>query len=230
MLAQKQSLVLKVIGVIIALMVPFFLLMFSVRVLLTPAFARFEYNLPHFPEDEFGFTKEDRLRYSEPSIRYLTNDAGIEYLAELTLEDNSPLYNDRELSHMQDVKDLVQAALKGWYIVTGVMGVFALSAKALGGWLDFRRALGYGGWLTLGSILLGGAAIAINFDWLFTEFHHLFFEGDTWLFYTSDSLIRLFPEKFWMDAFILAFVITIAGALLLILQQWKLKNKQSKVE
>ena len=230
MQAQKQSLVLKVTGIIIALIVPYFLLMFSVRVLLTPVFARFEYNLPNFPEDEFGFSTADRLQYSEPAIRYLTNNAGIEYLAELTFEDDSPLFIDRELSHMKDVKDLVKAALNGWYIATGVLGVLALTAKALGGWLDFRRALGFGGWLTIGLILFGGAAVAINFDWLFTEFHHLFFEGDTWLFYTSDTLIRLFPEKFWMDAFILAFAITILGAILLIAQQWKLKNKQLKSE
>jgi uncharacterized membrane protein len=38
----------------------------------------------------------------------------------------------------------------------------------------------------------------------------LFFEGSTWLFPTSDTLIRLFPQQFWVDAFVLMF----GGALL----------------
>jgi integral membrane protein (TIGR01906 family) len=61
----------------------------------------------------------------------------------------------------------------------------------------------------------------INFDSLFTEFHRIFFEGDTWLFQTSDTLIRLFPLPLWQDAFIfigvfssiMALVLGIAGIL-----------------
>jgi uncharacterized membrane protein len=30
----------------------------------------------------------------------------------------------------------------------------------------------------------------------------LFFSGDTWLFAYSDTLIRLFPIRFWEDCFI----------------------------
>jgi integral membrane protein (TIGR01906 family) len=44
--------------------------------------------------------------------------------------------------------------------------------------------------------------VTINFDWLFTAFHHIFFTGDTWLFFYSDTLIRLFPMEFWMNLFI----------------------------
>jgi len=44
--------------------------------------------------------------------------------------------------------------------------------------------------------------VVINFDTLFTSFHRIFFEGDTWLFSYSNSLIRLFPLRFWQDVFI----------------------------
>jgi integral membrane protein (TIGR01906 family) len=33
----------------------------------------------------------------------------------------------------------------------------------------------------------------------FTTFHRLFFEGETWIFPYTDTLIRLFPIRFWMD-------------------------------
>ena len=29
--------------------------------------------------------------------------------------------------------------------------------------------------------------------------HRLFFEGSTWIFPRSDTLIRLFPNRFWID-------------------------------
>jgi uncharacterized membrane protein len=56
--------------------------------------------------------------------------------------------------------------------------------------------------------------IAVNPDLFFnffTAFHHLFFTGDSWLFLFSDTLIRLFPIRFWQDAFLFAAVIALGG-------------------
>ena len=66
---------------------------------------------------------------------------------------------------------------------------------------------------------------AIAFRQLFTLFHALFFEGDSWLFLYSDTLIRQFPMQFWQDAFLWAGVIAIGGALWLALG---LKDKKSQ--
>ena len=81
----------------------------------------------------------------------------------------------------------------------------------------FWKALSTGGWITIGLILAILAAIMIDFDALFRGFHAIFFTGDTWLFYTSDTLIRLFPEKLWSDAFIFMGVFTLIGAIFLAL-------------
>ena len=48
-------------------------------------------------------------------------------------------------------------------------------------------------------------------------FHHLFFTGDSWLFYADDSLIRLFPEKLWIDGFSLAAGLTAVFAVLILI-------------
>ena len=61
-----------------------------------------------------------------------------------------------------------------------------------------------------------GGGIAINpdvFNVFFTQFHHLFFEGDSWLFLFSDTLIRLFPIRFWEDTFLAGAGIVLAGGL-----------------
>ena len=68
---------------------------------------------------------------------------------------------------------------------------------------DYRRGLALGGWLTVGLIVAILMGVALSFNSLFTEFHRIFFTGDTWIFLYSDTLIRLFPIRFWQDGFIL---------------------------
>jgi integral membrane protein (TIGR01906 family) len=200
--------------IILVIIVPVFIMMTAIRFLITPIFPQFEYNAPGFPPDPYGFTKEDRLKYSAISIDFLTNESDITYFNQYNLPNGAPLYNERELSHMRDVKILIQQMILVWGILAAVLvlaGLFSLQTKALGGYFT---SLSRGGWATLiiiGLILVG---VALSFTWLFTEFHRMFFSGDTWLFYYSDSLIRLFPMQFWQDAFIWMGVFAIFLALI----------------
>jgi uncharacterized membrane protein len=41
--------------------------------------------------------------------------------------------------------------------------------------------------------------IGVSWNFVFVQFHEILFPPDSWTFYNSDSLIRLFPEKFWFD-------------------------------
>ncbi len=200
----------------VSIILPFFLLMSAIRLVFQPVFLQLEYNAPGFPQDPYGFTKEDRLKWGRISLDYLFNDADISFLADQRLPDGSPLYNERELGHMLDVKNLIQLMLKVW------LGLFVVLALVLiwawrGNWLpEFGRAYARGGWLTLGIIAAILIAIAVSFDWLFTAFHRIFFEGDTWLFLYSDSLIRLFPLRLWQDGFIAMGIVTALLAILFI--------------
>jgi integral membrane protein (TIGR01906 family) len=185
-------------------------MMTSIRILLNPFYLDYEYNLPNFPADEFGFTKADRLHWGKLSLVYLTNNAGPEFLADLKFEDGSPIYNEREFSHMLDVKNLVQLMMKIMLPMAAFLVLAFIFAWRLGWKSEFWKAVSLGGWLTLGMIGLILVGTLINFDALFTGFHHLFFTGSTWLFYTNDTLIRLFPEKLWSDAFTFMGVFTLA--------------------
>jgi len=212
-----------VLSIVVTAIIPFFLIITAIRVMITPLYARIEYNSPGFPEDTFGFTKQERLYWSEFAINYLVNDSDISYLGDLRFPDGQPLYNQRELSHMVDVKNLVQAAYRAWWVMLAVLvglGVWAWR----GGWSgQYRRGVWRGGWATLGLIFAVLVAVAISFQALFTQFHRLFFTGDTWIFEWSDTLIRLFPMRFWRDAFILVGAVTISGALLCILAGRKVR-------
>lgn len=203
---------------LISLLTPLALIGLALRILLTPLFYTVEYNLPHFPADEYGFTKEDRFKWAEPSVKYLVNNADISYLGDLQFEDGSPLYNERELSHMEDVKDVVQGSLRVWHI-TLVILIFIALVSAQKGWLpEYLDGLRRGGWWMIGLAvtlgLIAGAGILLNPDifWaFFSWFHSIFFEGDSWLFHYSDTLIRLFPIRFWQDAALWAAVISLGG-------------------
>ncbi len=195
----------------LAAALPVCLVLTNVRLMMSTAFVNLEYNVPGFPADPYGFTKEDRLQYSAVAVAYLLNDAGIEFLGDLTLPPekvvNSAIgermYNDRELKHMLDVKNVVRGALAVWMVsVVLVIG----SAAALA-WKPetrplLRSGLLIGAGITVGLLLLVVLYVLVGFSTFFVQFHRVFFEGDTWLFNWYDTLIRLFPARFWQDAFI----------------------------
>jgi len=206
---------LKLLRLAITPLMPVFLILSSVRLMLTQAFIRLEYSMPGFPEDSYGFTLEDRLTWAPRSLEYLLNDAGIDFLKDLRFENGEAVFNERELRHMDDVKRLVRLALSVW-MGAGVLLVagcaFLLRA---GGSADLLRALRGGAIATL--VVIGALALVLvaSFSFVFVGFHRIFFEGDSWLFYYSDTLIRLFPQRFWQDVFTFLAAGTLAQALLI---------------
>jgi len=212
---------------IITVLFPVVVVFTCVRLLLTPLFPAVEYRVPGFPDDPYGFSQADRLKWSEVSIEYLLNGKTQEYFSAYQLQDGSPLYNDRELSHMDDVKVLVQ---QGLFIYT-IVWISILTCSFL---LFLMKHTGYiwkglraGGWLLIFIINAIILSIALDFSAFFTWFHTLFFLGDSWIFYYSDTFIRLFPLRFWSDAFIDVSILSLIIALLAIIQPHKkMKTRQ----
>ena len=226
-----KSLQQRVFPWLIMLLVPIAVAMAAVRLIINPWYVEFEYRTPNFPPDPYGFTMQDRLIYSKIAIDYLVNNAGISFLGDLrfpsgqetppatcaTMDDCTRMYNDRELKHMADVKFVVQAASRVWYVSLVVLALFGLWAWR-GGWLAaFRRGLRLGGWLTLILIVVILLLVLFAFNFIFVLFHEIFFRAGTWMFLYSDTLIRLFPERFWSDTFMMVGGITLAGGLILAL-------------
>ena len=206
---------------IITVILPFILLMSCVILVFTPAFLTYEYKKPDFPPDPYGFTLEQRIDYGTASVYYITETIhryGDDFLAGLRIDEDTPLYNERELSHMKDVKVVYQASRA----VLGVMLIFVIltillvwkNPDSLGG---FLRALRNGAWLTIALIGVVIVLIMTSFDALFDGFHRIFFTEESWLFWESDSLIRLFPEKLWVDGFTLTAALTLIFAGLIII-------------
>jgi len=199
----------------VAILVPITLTLLGVRILLTPFFPRLVYQMPNIEPDPYGMTHEERLRWSDPTMRYLIRDMPLSALESLRFDDGVPLYNGRELRHLRDVKELARSALRWGYAAMGaliLLGGLSLYRKEI---QVFLRGLRWGGFLTLGLVAALATLAAMDFWTFFAAFHHLFFEGETWLFAYSDTLIRLFPIPFWIDVFLFEGIWVIGGALAL---------------
>ena len=206
----------KIPAILVILLVPIILPLTAIQIVLNHWFPEVEYRMPGFPDNPYGFTFDDRMQYAHLSIEYLINDADISFLGDLRfppgqqapwqscqfVDDCTRFYNDRELQHMLDVKNVATAARQVWMVL--LLGLAALGVWAWrGGWADaFRQALSRGGWLTLALMGILIVAVLLLFNWLFVLFHRIFFSGESWIFYNSNSLIRLFPERLWFDAFL----------------------------
>lgn len=191
---------------LVVIATPFLLTLGTLRLMITwnsPSYPEFEY--PRISPDPFGLTQEERLELAQANLDYLRRPEPAEEVIFL-LEDlqlpgtNEPLYNQREIGHMIDVKNLVDTfKTLTWIVGIIVLGglIFLLvrpETRAEG-----YRALFHGGLLTTGILLLMLVLILLSWNLVFTQFHEILFPPDTWTFNYSDSLIRLFPEKFWFD-------------------------------
>jgi integral membrane protein (TIGR01906 family) len=210
---ENRSILSITLSWILTLLLPLMIVFSITRLILTPVFPHIEYSMPGFPDDPYGFTKDERLRWSKLSIEYLLNDQDVSFFDDYKLVDGSPLYNDRELSHMDDVKVLVRKGLTIWNL-SGFVFLFSIaiiirSNNYPGLKTGFRR----GGYITIGIIAAILLSVAINFNVLFTQFHALFFTGDSWIFYYTDTFIRLFPIRFWQDCFIYIGVLSLVLAI-----------------
>jgi integral membrane protein (TIGR01906 family) len=223
---NTTSAIKKIPGWIITLLVPPILLMMSIRLMISPVFARVEYRLPGFPDDPYGFTLQDRLRWSEPAINYLVNSEDVSYLSLLKFDDGDPVFNERELSHMVDVKQVVTGMRLALAISMLALLALTFFADRRGSRSFILAAYRRGAWVLIGVILTILFFVALSFNNLFTWFHQIFFETGTWQFYTSDTLIRLFPMRFWSDAFILVGLLSmiLSGLILLFGREQKSKR------
>lgn len=209
--------VLGLAAIVVTLTVPVCLALVSIRLLMTDTYLSIEYHKPDFPVDGYGLTLNDRLHYGVYAVNYLTNSTDISYLGNLKFPNGQPFFNSRELQHMADVKRVTQAALSIGLAVFVILVLLALlMGRSVAGRSALRLGLFRGAVLTLGLLLALATGVLLAWDAFFTSFHELFFTNGTWQFEYSDSLIRLYPERFWQDAALTIGGLSAIGALIIV--------------
>lgn len=220
----------KTIKWVLVLCFPFLLGFSVVRTVIASNYPAFEY--PRIQSDLFGWSDEVRLELGTATLDYIQRpepaEEVIHLIADLRLpEDPSqPLYNDREIGHMLDVKNLFDAIKRILRVLlvlvpAGLIALFFLDRFQL------YDTIYKGGWATI--ILLASIAIFILVGWslFFTTFHELLFPPGTWTFFYTDSLIRLFPEKFWFDVgVIISMSSLLLGVIVMFIGRYLVRSEQ----
>ncbi len=205
------------LAALVALAVPAVLLGNGLWVLTNEWYVHAEYARPGFPDDRYGFTKEQRTELALvglDSIRPFNGD-GVQVLREARLPDGSAAFTEREVFHMAEVRGLVGKVLLAHAVALGAIALAWLLSRRLRLAGVMTRGLVGGSALTLGIAAVLGVYMLANFDGFFVQFHEALFTGDTWRFPSSDTLIRLYPDAFWSDFAGVLAGLTLAQALLL---------------
>jgi len=184
-----------------------------------------EVRLYHYSFDEYdaeaatGISRSQLDRAADKLVRYFNNDD--ETIRIFVQEDGRrvSLFNERETSHLTDVKNLfrtvfrVQEASLAFALVF-VVAVFIWVVEAPLRLL--ARLLLQASLFTLGLLAFFAILALVGFDELFLRFHLVAFTNDLWkLNPATDHLIQMFPRDFWFDATMLVAGLTAVEAVLL---------------
>ncbi|MGO1319367.1 MAG: TIGR01906 family membrane protein [Galactobacter sp.] len=228
---QSKRVFSKILQWVIAILTPFVVLIGAVRAVASGAFLWIEYHRPGFPVDVYGFDAAERTTLGSYGLNYINGFAGRSYLGDLQTPEGSrtlaepQLFKDSEVGHMADVQSLIHLAylVACLALLVIVISVLVLRVRYAGG---VRRGLFAGAWATIGVLLVLGVLGAIGWEAFFTDFHRLFFSGGNWEFYMDDTLIRLYPPQFWIDAAVVLAAIGVIVSALLLWATWPTRRRR----
>ncbi|HEY0583647.1 MAG TPA: TIGR01906 family membrane protein [Chloroflexota bacterium] len=146
-----------------------------------------------------GLDDAQLQRIADTFVAYFQAPPGQIQLQVTAFGQSRPLFNDKEVQHMEDVQALIQFFLRlqlvGAAVVVLRLGVaFAVDRSTI----SVGREMLWSAALMVGVVVLVGVLSLLDFDGLWTRFHQVAFRNDMWLLDPrTDYLIMLFPEPFW---------------------------------
>jgi integral membrane protein (TIGR01906 family) len=154
-----------------------------------------------------GLSQEDLVIVADKFVEYFNSS---QERISITFGDfKLPLFTPNEVTHFQDVKNLVIFDRR---VILGSLGVILLGVI----WWQRRdrhtlgKSLLAGGILTAVLLVLFMVGAGVNFDWLFLQFHRLSFSNNFW--YSNGYMTMLFPQEFWYDMAMFTILITAVTA------------------
>ncbi len=194
----------RVAGALAIFALPVFLLTFNVRLVATTA-PLYTYGFSTYDIPSITSISMEELEAAAAQTRayFQNNDDELRVVVK-RFGKPFDLYNEREVAHMRDVKELFQRV----HVIEDWSGGYLLALLGIGLWLRrgayvvvWLRAMFEGALFTGGLVLLAGVGALIAFRQLFLLFHLLSFSNDLWqLNPARDFLIMMYPAAFFRDA------------------------------
>ncbi|HIH26080.1 DUF1461 domain-containing protein [Candidatus Woesearchaeota archaeon] len=168
------------------LLIPIFILLLSFKV---------------FVYDENSYKQQFRenniyTKYNESYVNNISSNL-INYFKDK--EELKDYYTYRERIHLEDVKKLINNALKLFYIIfIALLIIFSYLIQKK----DYKilsRILKYGGILNLIIYFIIFIISLINFEKFFIKFHQILFTNDYWILNPTDILVNVFTQEFFIS-------------------------------
>ena len=126
-------------------------------------------------------------------------------------------------THFREVKRIFDVFQILFPLSLAGMAVLWVKAKSL---RDGRYAR-ITGYLCFGIVAALGLFALIGWDRLFVVFHKVFFNNDFWLFdYTTDPVITILPDTFFLHEAILILAVVLSGGALALILGLKAKHRK----
>ena len=200
----------RLISFILVIIFPYISVGLSARIAFSEKFVEWEYSKKDFPKDRWGMEKEERLELAKLGLKAVTSDEGMKEFKEVKLKNGRKAFTRREVKHMEDVKNFLSFFLPSVY----VLSLFWISAVIFLG--NFEILIWSGIFNSLVLLFLGLFTFT-KYDKAFEIFHNLAFDPYSWRFRYSDTLIRIYPMKFWYDGTVFVAVLSFLFGIVILL-------------
>lgn len=152
--------------------------------------------------DDLDMKMEDVMYVTEEMMAYLRGDRDTLSVITTVEGQEQDFFNEQDRFHMGEVRDLFIGGLNirtGAVVTALICLAFLIASKACLKKIlarSYQIALG----ITGAAVIFIGAAALIDFNAVFVQFHHIFFDNDLWLFDPAeDYMIRMLPEGLFAD-------------------------------
>ena len=151
---------------------------------------------------DLDMTMDDVMYVTHEMMSYLRGNGDTLSVMTTVEGKEQDFFNEQDRFHMEEVRDLFIGGLDirlGACAVAVVCLLILIFSKA-----DLRRVLSRSYQAALGITVLAvailGIACAVDFNAVFVQFHHIFFDNDLWIFDpATDYMIRMLPEGLFFD-------------------------------
>ena len=168
----------------------------------TPGYFEREYTMYNVPET-VSMEMNDLLYVTDEMMMYLRGEGRDDLNISVPVDGHTrPFFNEREMAHMEDVRNLFIGALHlrtaciaAAFLCLALMFLVKADVKRI-----LPRAICTGTGIFM--VLTAGLALLISTDFTkyFIIFHKIFFDNDLWILDpATDLLINIVPEPFFVD-------------------------------